>query len=456
MRLHNKPREECGVFGVSLRTAEDAAGVAYSGLLTLQHRGQQGAGIAVVSGGKIICRKDVGLVTEVLSGEGHKKLPDARVAVGHVMYTKTGRVVKENMGPAVTEYFTGRIAVALNGTILNADEVRGLSVYGVVHQSESDDEAISSLITHYILKDNRRDIVKGVVKAAGYLKGAYSLAIATGAGQLIAVRDPNGFRPLCIGRNESGTAIASESCALEVCGFGEIRDVLPGEVIVVEDGVVVDQGVKLTGKHEGCGFCIVEYVYFSRPDSVIDGLSVDKARFRMGKVLAEEYPVEADIVCGVPDSGLIAASGFSYQSGLPLVSGFMMNRYVGRSFIYPTQTQRESAVRIKMNPLASNVRGKRVVLIDDSIVRGTTTTHIISCLKNAGAEEVHVRISSPPVRNACDYGINMASGENLINQMDIEGIRAKIGADSLGYISIEGLKRACESCTLPFCTACFV
>jgi amidophosphoribosyltransferase len=263
---------------------------------------------------------------------------------------------------------------------------------------------------------------------------------------------------LCIGYNETGVAVASESCALEVCGFGDIRDIEPGEVVVAENGAVTSQGVRLARDKDVCGssgLCIFEYVYFARPDSVIDGLSVDKARFRMGKVLADECPADADIVCGVPDSGLIAASGYSVQSGLPLFAGFMMNRYLGRSFIYMTQSQRESVVRLKLNPLAANVRNQRVVLIDDTIVRGTTTTHIVTSLKNAGAKEVHVRISSPPSRYTCHYGTDIDAENLIINKMDVEGIRRRIGADSLGYISIEGLKRACKRSRRDFCTACF-
>jgi len=313
---------------------------------------------------------------------------------------------------------------------------------------------VSSLIAYYITKE--KNALSGVIKAADFLRGAFSLIIASSKNKLFVVRDPNGFRPLCIGKSEIGYAVASESCALEVCGFEFVRDVLPGEVIVIENGEITYQGLNLNQKEKNDGLCIFEYVYFARPDSVVDGLSIYEVRYNMGVILAKEYPVDADIVCGVPDSGLVAASGYSVGSGIPLVSGFIKNRYIGRSFIYPTQTQRDSAVRQKLNPLAANIRGKKVVLVDDSIVRGTTSEKIVKSLKNAGASEVHMRVSSPPFRYTCHYGTDIDNEENLIaNKMNLDEICHKIGADSLGYISIDGLKKACEKSALPFCTACF-
>lgn len=454
MRIEDKLNEECAVFGVSL-TTDEAVGLTYNGLLSLQHRGQEGAGIAVVDDNNILYHKDVGLVSEVFCGGEFKNLSKGRIAVGHTRYSTTGNNKRENVGPFITEYLTGRIATAHNGNITNALDLRHqLKENGLYFHATSDSEVVSSLIAYCITKE--QNTVLGVVKAADFLQGAFSLVIASGDNKLIAVRDPNGFRPLCIGQNGIGYAIASESCALEACGFEFIRDVLPGEIIVVENGSLTHQGVRLSKKDDRHGLCIFEYVYFARPDSVIDGLSIYEARHNMGTVLAEEYPVDADVVCGVPDSGLEAASGYSAKSGIPLVSGFVKNRYIGRSFIYPTQTQRDSAVRLKLNPLTINIQGKRIVLVDDSIVRGTTSEKIVKSLKNAGAKEVHVRISSPPFRHTCYYGTDIDSEENLIaNQMDIDEIRRKIGADSLGYISIEGLKRACAKCMLPFCTSCF-
>ena len=449
-----KLNEECAVIGVSL-TTDEAVGVAYNGLLALQHRGQEGAGIAVVNNRNIVCRKGVGLVSEVFSGDELEKMPKGQVAVGHTRYSTTGRNTKENVGPFVTEYLTGRIATVHNGNITNASEIRKkLSNQGLQFCATCDSEVVSSLIAYSIT--NEKSALSGVIQSADFLRGAFSLVIASSKNKLFAVRDPNGFRPLCLGKNETGMAVASESCALEVCGFEFVRDVLPGEVIVIVNGEITHQEIHLRHQEKDRGLCIFEYVYFARPDSVVDGLSIYEARYNMGVTLAKEYPVNADIVCGVPDSGLVAASGYSAASGIPLVSGFIKNRYIGRSFIYPMQSQRDSAVRQKLNPLAANIRGKKVVLVDDSIVRGTTSEKIVRSLKNAGATEVHMRISSPPFRYTCHYGTDIDSEENLIaNKISLDEIRQKIGVDSLGYISIEGLKEACRKCVLPFCTACF-
>ena len=446
--------EECAVFGVGL-TTDEAVGIAYNGLLSLQHRGQEGAGIAVADDNHIVCRKDVGLVSEVFSAGKLEKLPIGSVAVGHARYSTTGGNKKNNVGPFVADYLTGRIAAAHNGNITNAKEIRDILIErGLRFDATSDSEVVSSLIAYCITKEE--NTVAGIIKAADNLRGAFSLVIASGKNKLIAVRDPNGFRPLCIGKNKIGYAVASESCALDACGFQFVRDVLPGEIIVIEDGEITHHGVELKTEEAGRGLCIFEYVYFARPDSVIDGLSVYSARYNMGYALAEEYPVEADVVCGVPDSGLDAASGYSAKSGIPLAAGFVKNRYIGRTFIYPTQTERDSAVRLKLNPLAASVKGKRIVLVDDSIVRGTTSEKIVRSLKHAGAKEVHMRISSPPFTHTCHYGTDIDSEENLIaNKMDLKEICRKIGADSLGYISIKGLKKACGESALPFCTACF-
>lgn len=454
MRISGKIHEECAVFGVST-LREEAAGIAYNGLLSLQHRGQEGAGIAVVTDNKIIFHKNTGLVSEVFSGEVLDRLNKGRIAVGHTRYSTTGANTIENTGPFVTEYLTGRIATAHNGNITNAKELRQrLRGLGLNFNATSDSEVVSSLIAYHIV--NERDTVSGIIKAGEHLQGAFSLVVASSENRLIALRDPNGYRPLCIGKSRLGTAAASESCALEACGFTFIRDVKPGEIVVVENGETVYEETVLHGRQERAGLCIFEYVYFARPDSVIDGLSVYEARFNMGAVLAEEHPADADLVCGVPDSGLEAAAGFSAKSGLPLMPGFVKNRYIGRSFIYPTQDMRDSAVRLKLNPLSANIRGKRIVLVDDSIVRGTTSERIVRSLKNAGAKEVHMRISSPPFRHTCHYGTDIDSEENLIaNKMNIDGICRRIGADSLGYISMDGLKRACGKCRLSFCTACF-
>ncbi|MGN1100235.1 MAG: amidophosphoribosyltransferase, partial [Christensenellales bacterium] len=296
--------------------------------------------------------------------------------------------------------------------------------------------------------------VEGVIRAAKQLKGAFSLIVMTSDQKLIAVRDPNAFRPLCIGENNTGVVFASESCGLDSSGFTMVRDVRPGEVLVAENGEITRSEICLSAEKQG--LCIFEYVYFARPDSVIDNQSVYGARYNMGRILAREYPVDADAVCGVPDSGLEAAMGYAAESGLPLVSGFVKNRYIGRSFIFPTQAQRENAVRLKLNPLKANVNGKRIVLVDDSIVRGTTSAKIIRVLKQAGAKEVHMRISSPPFLHTCYFGTDIGSEKNLIaNNHPISEVKDIIGADSLGYISVEGLKEACGDCSLPFCVGCF-
>lgn len=453
MPTDDKLHEECAVFGVSLVSENEAAGITYNGLLTLQHRGQQSAGIAVVSGNEIICRKNEGLVSEVFSSKVLSSFPEARTAVGHTRYSKNGNSA-EGAGPFITEYLTGRIASSLNGTLANADEIRDrLRSHGLNFHVNSSSELVSSLIAYCIMKEENP--LRGVIRAANDLRGAFSLIIMTGDGKLIAVRDPNGYRPLCFGKSEAGVAVASESCALDTCGFGFLRDVKPGEVICAENGQITFQGVELRKKRKTAGLCIFEYVYIARTDSLIDGLNVYEARYNMGRVLAREYPVEADVVCGVPDTGLDAAIGYSAASGIPLVSGFVMNRYVGRSFIYPTQSQRESVARIKLNPLTANVKGKRVVVVEDSIVRGTITS-TIPRLKAAGAKEVHFLISSPPFVHMCHYGTDIPKPEDLIaNRMSLDEIRERMGADSLGYISMDGLREACGKCSLPFCTNCF-
>lgn len=454
MRTEHKLHEECGVFGTAT-TREDAAGITYNGLLSLQHRGQEGAGIAVVAGSRILCHKNTGLVSEVFSGNTLAALSGSRIAVGHTRYSTTGGNTIENVGPFVTEFLTGRIATAHNGNITNARQLREiLKTYGLHFEASSDSEVISSLIAYCVTRED--DTLRGVIRAGRLLRGAFSLVIVTSDQKLIALRDPNGYRPLCIGRGPLGLAVASESCALEACGFTLVRDVQPGELIVIENEQITYEKIVLGEKAVEAGLCIFEYIYFARPDSIIDGLSVYQARYRMGLILAEEYPVEADIVCGVPDSGLEAAIGYSAASGIPLAPAFVKNRYIGRSFIYPTQDLRDNAVRLKLNPLAAVIKDQRIVLVDDSIVRGTTSERIVRSLKAAGAKEVHVRISAPPFRYTCHYGTDIDRRENLIaNQMSLVRIGQTIGADSLGFISVAGLKKACHDSHLPFCTACF-
>ncbi|MGI5899990.1 MAG: amidophosphoribosyltransferase [Christensenellales bacterium] len=451
----DKLHEECAVFGVSLnaQASPEAGGIAYNALLAMQHRGQESAGIAVTVGQAIHCIKDLGLVNDVFPAEVLHAIPESDVAIGHSRYSSSGYSAKENVQPFVTEFLTGRIATANNGNVTNAKEIREfLEPQGVDFSATSDSEVLSSLMAYNILREV--NALQGAVKAAKQLKGAFSLVLITSDKKLIAIRDANGFRPLCIGRNEFGMVVASESCAVEGCGFEFVRDLAPGEILVIEEGEITYSGVHLNSSTRG--LCIFEYVYFARTDSVIDGLSVYEARFNMGKELAKEYPVDADVVCGVPDSGLEAAMGYAAQSGLPLVSGFVKNRYIGRSFIYPSQSQREEAVRMKLNPLKYNVQGKRIVLIDDSIVRGTTSAKIIRSLREAGAKEVHFRVSSPPFVHTCHYGTDIGDESALIaNQMSKDEISKKIDADSLGFISVQGLLKACKNGAMPFCTGCF-
>ncbi len=454
MRTEDKVHEECGVFGVSVSIAE-AAGITYNGLLAMQHRGQEGAGIAVSKGNRILYHKDEGLVSEVFVKDVMDRMPASHMAIGHVRYSTTGGNTLDNVQPFVNDWMTGRIATVHNGNIRNGEEIRShLQFFGVNFEATSDSETISALIAYKTMQLGG-DIVHGAREACKQLVGAYSLLIMSGDRKIIALRDPHGYRPLCLGENEYGVCVASESCALDSCGFRFIRDVEPGEMVVIEDGRITQEETFAVSRQTGS--CIFEYVYFARSDSVLDGQSVYEARLNMGRILAREHPVEADVVCGAPDSGLDAAAGFSLESGIPLVTGFVKHRYIGRSFIFPTQSQRENAVKMKLNPLRPAVEGKRVVLVDDSIVRGTTSGLIIANLRHAGASEVHVRISSPPFLHSCFYGTDVAEESQLIanRASSIEEVCQQIGADSLGYISIEGLKEACGDCRRAFCTGCF-
>jgi len=450
----DKLREECALFGVSLKR-KGAAGVVYNGLLALQHRGQEGAGISTLSGHTIYTHKGTGLVSEVFDERAIAKLNDSPIAVGHTRYSMSAvKNSADNIQPFFAEYLTGRLAAAHNGCLTGAEEVRkSMEAKGLDFKTGGDSEIIASLVA---LKTTfTHDIVEGVTQAVKELAGAFSLVILSSDNLLIAVRDRSGYRPLCLGRNESGVCVASESCGAESCGFTFARDVQPGEVVVIRDGEIISSFIY--DKRGDGGLCVFEYVYFARPDSVIDGLSVYEARVNFGKILAKEQPAKADVVCGVPDSGIEAAIGYAQGSGIPLAPGFIKNRYIGRSFIYPDQSAREFAVRMKLNPLKANLDGKRVVLVDDSIVRGTTCARIIKVLRDAGAKEVHMRISSPPFIKTCHYGTDIGDPRNLIAyNLDVEGIRQKIGADTLGYISREGLLKACVKCKAGgLCTACF-
>ena len=450
--MFDKIKEECGVFGIYSKDTMDVASQTYFALYALQHRGQESCGIVVNDKGILSYHKDLGLVPDVFNEGNLRKLGMGNIAIGHVRYSTTGKSNRSNAQPLVVRHIKGPMAIAHNGNLVNARDLREkYELNGGIFHNTNDTEVISYAITEQRLI--QPSIEKAVEQAMYKFKGAYSLVIMSPK-KLIAARDPQGFRPLCMGETETGAIVfASESCALDSIGARFIRDVEPGEIIIVDKN-----GAHSLKTHCGqkTSMCVFEYVYIARPDSVIEGSSVHQARLNAGKKLWQESPVEADVVVGVPDSGLDAALGFSMASGIPYGVGFIKNRYVGRTFIQPSQSQRSNSVRIKLNVIKDVVKGKRVVLIDDSIVRGTTSARIVNLIREAGATEVHMRISSPPFTNPCYFGIDIDSKENLIAcQMSIEEIAKEIGADSLGYLSIEGVKNIAENAKCNFCTGCF-
>lgn len=450
----HKIHEECGVFGVFSTETADVASTAYYGLFSLQHRGQESCGIVVGEDGLFRAYKDLGLVNDVFTPEVMASLGHGEMAVGHVRYSTTGITDRTNAQPIVVNHIKGRMALAHNGNLVNSAELREeLEMCGSIFHTTNDTEVISYIITKERL--TAPSIEEAVNRAMHRLKGAYSLVIMSPS-KLIAVRDEHGFRPLCYGQTPDGRYIvASESCALDAVGAHMIRDLEPGEILVFDQ-----KGVRSIRDH--CGqakptVCVFEYIYFARPDSVIEGCSVHESRRRAGACLAKTYPVDADVVIGVPDSGIDAAVGYAEESGIPYGIGFIKNKYIGRTFIAPGQQSREDRVRIKLNPIPSVVKGKRVVMIDDSIVRGTTSGRIVRLLREAGAAEVHVRVTAPPFMNPCYYGVDIDSRENLIAcHHTVEEIAQMIGADSLGYLRIEDLERLTEgSVCSGYCSACF-
>ncbi|WRS26463.1 amidophosphoribosyltransferase [Oscillospiraceae bacterium MB08-C2-2] len=449
--MMNTLHEECGVVGIYDPTREDAAVRAYYAMYALQHRGQESCGIAVNYDGVIRDHKDVGLVPEVFTREQLERLGPGNMAVGHVRYSTTGSHNRANAQPLVVRHVKGTMALAHNGNLVNHASLREqLELGGAIFHSTNDSEVISYIITKARLTSG--SIEKAVEQAMFELKGAYSLVVMSPT-KLIAARDPNGFRPLCIGRVGESIIFASESCALDTMGATLIRELKPGEIVVADS-----DGLRSIETHCGSkgNLCVFEFVYFSRPDSVIEGADVHKARQRAGAFLALESPVHADVVIGVPDSGLDAALGYSMQSGIPYGVGFIKNRYVGRTFIQPTQNQREDAVKIKLNVIASTVKGKRVIMIDDSIVRGTTSGRIVKLLREAGAKEVHMRVSAPPFLNPCYFGTDIDSRDHLIAcQKTIPQIRDYIGVDSLAYLSVENVQKIAEGANCGFCVGCF-
>ena len=444
--------EECGVFGMYDMDGNDVAPSIYYGLFALQHRGQESCGIAVSDTegpkGVVAAKKGMGLVNEVFTPDNLAELK-GNIGVGHVRYSTAGASTIENAQPLVLNYVKGTLGLAHNGNLINANELREeLSYNGAIFQTTIDSEVIA----YHIARErvNSKTVEEAVANAMKKIKGAYSLIVMSPR-KLIGARDPFGFKPLCIGKRENAYVLASETCALDTIGAEYVRDVMPGEIVTITaEGIASD--VSLC--QEVQGRCIFEYIYFARPDSKIDGVSVYQSRITAGRCLAKDSPVEADLVVGVPESGNAAALGFSMESGIPYGTAFVKNTYVGRTFIKPKQSSRESSVKVKLNVLKDVVAGKRVVMIDDSIVRGTTSDRIVGMLKEAGAKEVHVRISSPPFLHPCYFGTDIPSEDQLIaHNRTVEEICEIIGADSLGYLSVERLHELAPN--LACCDGCF-
>ena len=449
--LDDKLHEECGVFGVR-STGSDVASIVYTGLYALQHRGQESCGIAINDDGVITGHKGLGLVSEVFSKDVLEKLPGGNMAIGHCRYSTTGGLSVENAQPLVIRHIKGTMAIAHNGNLTNAAKLKEeLELTGAIFHTTSDTEVIAHTIIRERLASD--SIEEAISRAMTKIQGAYSLVIMSPK-KLIAVRDPLGFRPLCIGKAGEDYIVASESCALDSVGAAFIRDVKPGEIVIIdEEGMRSIEDNCKPGKKSACGF---EFIYFARPDSVIDGSCVHTARLRAGAFLALEHPVQADVVIGVPDSGIDAALGYSKQSGIPYDVGFIKNKYIGRTFIEPFQPQRESTLRIKLNTISSTVRGKRVILIDDSIVRGTTSKRSVRLLREAGAKVGHMRVSSPPFLYPCFFGTDIRSKEHLIAaNHTVEEIAEIIGVDSLGFLGVENVTKLADNPSLEFCTSCF-
>lgn len=451
--MFNFLHEECGVFGIFENKTTYVAQSVYLALFALQHRGQESCGIAVNDDGVFNHYKGDGLVPDVFPRERLERLGMGNMALGHVRYSTTGGKSLNNVQPLVIRHIKGNLALAHNGNLVNATDIRkAFELNGGIFHGTSDTESIA-----YAIVSNRlysKSTEEAIEKTMAHLKGAYSCIVMT-ATKMIAFRDPNGFRPLCIGKTADGAwCVSSESCALDTIGAEFIRDVAPGEIVTIDM-----QGLHSNRKNckQKGTLCVFEHIYFARPDSVIDGASVEHSRMRAGAFLAKESPVDADIVIGVPDSGLDAALGYSNESGIPYGIGFIKNRYIGRSFIQPSQNQREDAVRIKLNVIKENIKGKRVIMIDDSIVRGTTCARIVKLLREAGATEVHMRVSSPPFKHPCYFGTDVDSQENLIacRYETVEEIANVIGVDSLAYLSVEATHKLAENSAVGFCDGCF-
>ena len=447
--------EECGVFGMYDFDGGDVASTIYYGLFALQHRGQESCGIAVseTNGpkGKVTSYKGMGLVNEVFTEENLEPM-HGDIGVGHVRYSTAGASTRENAQPLVLNYVKGTLALAHNGNLINAAELRhDLEYTGAIFQTTIDSEVIAYHIARERLKSST--VEEAVGRACRKIKGAYSLVVMSPR-KLVGARDPYGFKPLCIGKRDNAYILASETCALDTIGAEYVRDVLPGETVTItpENGIVSDMSRALPKEQEAR--CIFEYIYFARPDSHIDGVSVYASRIKAGRFLAMDSPVDADLVVGVPESGNAAALGYSLQSGIPYGTAFVKNSYIGRTFIKPKQSNRESSVQVKLSVLKEAVAGKRIIMIDDSIVRGTTSDRIVKMLRDAGATEVHMRVSSPPFLYPCYFGTDVPAREQLIAyNRTVEDIRQVIGADSLAYLKLERLSDMVGG--LPYCSGCF-
>ena len=443
----DKMEEECGVIGIYSKEVNEVAQITYYGLYALQHRGQESAGISVSNFGEIVTYKGMGLTADVFTPETLNNLV-GNAAIGHVRYSTTGASKLENAQPLESRYKLGQIAVAHNGNLTNAKIIRELlEDAGSTFNTSIDSEVIIKMIARKA-NGNVEDAIRSTV---GAIKGAYALVILAG-NKLVGVRDPYGIRPLCLGINENGDYIlASESCAIDAVGGTLIRDVLPGEMVIIDENGVKSVKYSENNKKAPCSF---EHIYFARPDSVIDGLNVYESRVEAGRLLAKQMKVEADVVIGVPDSGIPAAIGFAEASGIPYAIGLVKNKYIGRTFIKPTQALREQAVMVKLNPLKVNLEGKRVVIIDDSLVRGTTSKILIEIIRRAGAKEVHFRSASPAVKHSCYFGIDTAHREELIAaRLSVEEIRKEINADTLDYLSMENMLKSLKGCD--YCVGCF-
>lgn len=445
--IPDKMEEECGVFACYGVEQGEASHLAYLGLYALQHRGQESAGIAVSDGTSIRMHRGMGLAADVFDDTILGQL-EGNASIGHVRYSTAGGSSIDNAQPLLLRCALGSISIAHNGNLVNTAELReSLIKSGALFQSTTDSEVIANLIA----RSRKENILDALKEACGQIRGAFSLVVLA-QDKIVGIRDPFGFRPLCLGKYGDGYILASESCAIDSLGGDFIRDVLPGEMVMIgPEGVTSIQLWPATPK-----FCIFEYIYFARPDSTFDGMNVHEVRIKLGKELARASHVDADIVIPVPDSGISAALGYSEESGIPYGSGLIKNRYVGRTFIQPNQKEREKAVSIKLNPIVPAVAGKRVIMVDDSLVRGTTSRKIVLMLRKAGATEVHLRVSSPPVTHSCYFGIDTPERQHLIaSENSVEEIREKIEADSLAYLSIEDMLRAVGVDSSKLCQACF-